>query len=92
MSTNAPKSVIFLTVPVNNCPSFKSSKLKTSLLNIGFGMSSLGSLPGFFNSLIISVNVNSPISSSCAFVFMSIFDSSSLIFANFALSSKSSFL
>jgi len=66
MSINAPKSITFLTVPVSIIPSFKSSNFKTSERKIGFGMSSLGSLPGFDSSDIISASVISPISSSLA--------------------------
>ena len=89
ISTNAPKSITFLTVPVNTIPSFKSSNFKTSFLKIGFGISSRGSLPGFDNSSTMSDNVISPISSclaiSSTFIVFSFFLNSS----SFSLSFKS---
>ena len=66
MSTKAPKSMTFLTVPVNTMPSVKSSSFNTSFLRIGFGMSSLGSLPGFVSSSMMSDKVISPMSRSFA--------------------------
>lgn len=54
ISTNAPNEATFLTVPFNSIPIFKSSIVRTSLLSITSGASSLGSRPGFFNSLIMS--------------------------------------
>ena len=59
ISTNAPKEATFLTVPFNCMPTFKSSIVRTSFLKIGAGASVLGSSPGFFNSLIISLMVYS---------------------------------
>ena len=92
ISTNAPKSVTFLTVPVNTIPSFKSSNFNTSALNTGFGISSLGSLPGFESSCIISFKVISPIFN--CFAISSIFISANLFFIiiNFSLSNRFSFL
>ena len=66
MSTKAPKSMTFLMVPVNTIPSFKSSSFSTSDRKIGFGMSSLGSLPGLDSSEMMSAKVISPMFSSFA--------------------------
>ena len=60
----------------------KSSNFNTSERNTGFGMSSLGSLPGFISSLIISFRVGSPTSSCFASSLMSL---SLFSFESFAL-------
>ena len=57
MSMNAPKSITFRTVPSNSIPGFKSSIVKISLFSIGEASSSLGSLRGDINDLIISSKV-----------------------------------
>ena len=87
-STNAPKSVTFLTVPVRIIPSRKSSKDNTSDLKIGLGMSSLGSLPGLINSFIMSFKVGSPMLNLLANVLMSfsLLTSDSLAFTSFIFS------
>ena len=92
ISTNAPKSITFLIVPVNIIPSFKSSNLSTSCLNIGFDISSRRSLPGLESSSIISVKVGSPISNSEAT--LAVFNSFNfaLIVDIFSLSNKSCFV
>lgn len=61
ISTNAPKSTTFLTVPLSFIPSDKSSIDKTSDFKIGVSNSSRGSLFGAFKDLIISSNVGFPI-------------------------------
>ena len=61
ISTNAPKSTTFLTVPFNFMPLDKSSIDNTSDFKIGVSNSSLGSLLGAINDCIISFNVGSPI-------------------------------
>ena len=66
MSTNAPKSITFRTVPFKIMPSFKSFISRTSVRRIGFGISSRGSRPGFSSSFTMSRSVISPISSSSA--------------------------
>ena len=66
ISTNTPKSMTFLTVHLRIMTSFKSFISKTSVLKIGFGISSRGSRPGFSSSFTISRRVISPISSSFA--------------------------
>ena len=74
-------------------PSLKSSNLSTSALKIGLGISSLGSLPGFINSFIISCEVGSPTFNSVAssLIFLLLFNSASsdLISTNFSLFVKS---
>ena len=66
-------------------PGFKSFISRTSLRRIGFGISSLGSLPGFSSSFRISVSVISPIPSSSAssFLFLIRFSSPEISFASF---------
>ena len=66
ISTKAPKSMTLRTVPFKTMPGFKSSMLRTSLRRIGFGISPLGSRPGFWSSFTISSKVMAPIPSSSA--------------------------
>ena len=92
MSTNAPKSITFLTVPFNTIPSFRSSNFKTSDLKICFGISSLGSLPGFDNSSIISFKVISLVFNFLLVSFILIFANFSFIVFSPSLSLRSCFL
>ena len=61
ISTNAPKSTTFLTVPLSFIPSDRSSIDKTSDFKIGVSNSSRGSLFGAFKDFIISSKVGIPI-------------------------------
>ena len=72
ISTNTPKSITLRTVPFKIIPGFKSFISSTSLLKMGAGMFSLGSLDGFSSSFKISVRVISPMPSSCAISFLSL--------------------
>lgn len=57
-STNAPKSVIFLTTPSSSSPILSSVISITLLAKTGGARSSLGSCPGFWSSFRISVRVS----------------------------------
>ncbi len=62
ISTKAPKSVIFLTIPSKLIPIWRSLISIISAANDGGVRSSLGSCPGRCSSLITSANVSKPIS------------------------------
>ena len=64
MSTNAPKSTTFKTVPLSSMPAVKSSIFKIPFLKIGLGRSSRGSRSGRPSASMMSRSVNSPTSSS----------------------------
>ena len=66
ISTNAPKSITFLTVPVSSIPVLRSLADIISCRKSGGGSSSRGSLPGLSSSFIISLSVGTPILSLCA--------------------------
>ena len=60
MSTKAPKSTTFRTVPVSSMPGFKSFISSTSVRRMGLGSSSRGSRPGFMSSAVTSRRVGTP--------------------------------
>lgn len=62
ISTNAQKSVMFLTIPSNCIPIWRSLISIISAANDGGVRSSLGSCPGRWSSLITSIRVSCPIS------------------------------
>ena len=64
MSTNAPKSTTFRTVPLSSMPGVRSSIFKMPFLKIGLGKSSRGSRSGRPRPSMMSRSVNSPASSS----------------------------
>ncbi len=64
MSTNAPKSTTFNTVPVNSMPWLRSSSFNTPFLKIGVGRSSRGSRPGRPSWAKMSFSVSVPAPSS----------------------------
>ena len=63
MSTKAPKLVMFVTIPGKIIPSSRSSTSFTFGSNSKTSTCSLGSLPGFSSSFMISVSVGIPTSS-----------------------------
>ena len=62
----------FRTVPFKIISGFRSFISRTSLLRMGFGIFSRGSLAGFSSSFKISVKVISPMPSSSAIFFLSL--------------------
>ena len=66
MSTNAPKSMTFRTVPVRVMPGFKSFISSTSVRSTGLGRSSRTSRPGFISSATTSRRVGTPTPASAA--------------------------
>ena len=71
MSTNAPKSIMFLTVPSSSSPGCKSSNLTTSLFNNGLSNPSRGSSEGALIYLITSSNVYLSVFNNLTYLFMS---------------------
>ena len=61
MSTKAPKSMTFRTVPFSSMPTFRSLMSLMSLRSSGLGSSSRGSRPGFSSSAMMSRSVGTPI-------------------------------
>ena len=69
ISTNAPKSIMFLTVPSSSSPGCKSSKWSCSLFNSGLSKSSRGSRLGVLIYLITSSKVYLSVFNSLTYLF-----------------------